>query len=91
MAYCSRPITAAELAYAKVLTTAELETWDDQIQAKIQAVNEEYTVDQIYDAYESTVDDMRYDDYRRELQDLLVSIKQEHRQYRAAKEKMLKS
>jgi hypothetical protein len=34
---------------------------------------------------------MRYDDYRRELQDLLVSIKQEHRQYRAAKEKMLKS
>ena len=87
MAYCSRPITKAELAYAKSLSAEELETWDDQIQAKIQAVNEDYTVDQIYDAIESTVDGMRYDDYRRELQDLLVAIKQEVREYRAAKQK----
>ena len=87
MAYCSRPITKAELAYAKSLSAEELETWDDQIQAKIQAVNEDYTVDQIREAYEYNVENLHYADYRRELQDLLVAIKQEYREYRAAKQK----
>ena len=89
MAYCFRSITEGEIASAPSLSFDELEAWNDSIEAKIAAVNESYTVEQIHEAYESMVENCG-DGFTWELQDLIVGIKREYRQYRAAEERMLR-
>ena len=89
MAYCFRSITEADIASAPTLSFDELEAWNDSIEAKITAVNASYTVEQIREAYESMVENCG-DGFTWELQDLIVDIKREYREYRAAEEKMLR-
>ena len=89
MAYCFRSITEADIASAPTLSFDELEAWNDSIEAKIAEINESYTVEQIYEAYESMVENCG-DRFAWELQDLIMDIKREYREYRAAEEKMLR-
>ena len=89
MAYCLRSITEGEIASAPSLSFDELEAWNDSIEAKIAEVNESYTVEQIHEAYESMVKNCGTG-FAWELQDLIVDIKREYREYRAAEEKMMR-
>ena len=89
MAYCFRSITEADIASAPTLSFDELEAWNDSIEAKIAEINESYTVDQIHEAYESMVENCGTG-FTWELQDLIVDIKREYREYRAAEEKILR-
>jgi hypothetical protein len=77
MAYCSRPVTDEELRRAAVLTTIELNSWQDRIDARTQAVFDKYTKEQL--------------DMALEIQSEMNGIKYEYRSWKAAKEKILKS
>ena len=77
MAYCFRPITEEEISKAKFLTFNQLDKWNDRIEARIQAIKDKYTIEQINMALE--------------IQSEMNGIKYEYRNWKAAEEKMLKS